>query len=144
MNLQTMLEREEGRKCQAYGDPLTGAAPWTIGIGHTAPGDCHDTTWTDAQVDAAFAADVARATAGCAANLSPWFGELNDARQGVLIGMAFQMGIGGLLGFVHTLASVRDGRYAEAAAGIRSSKWGVQTPARARRMADQMQTGAWS
>ena len=144
MNLQAMLEREEGRKCTAYGDPLTGAAPWTIGIGHTAPGICNGTTWTDAQVDAAFQADVARATAGCVAKLSPWFGRLNEARQDVLIGMAFQMGVGGLMGFVHTLASVRDGRYAEAAAGIRSSKWGAQTPGRAGRMADQMLTGNWS
>lgn len=144
MNIQSMLEREEGRKCTAYGDPLTGAAPWTIGIGHAAPGICAATAWTDEQVDAAFASDVARATAGCVAHLSPWFSELNDARQAVLIGMAFQMGIDGLLGFVNTLASVRDGRYAEAAAGIRSSKWGVQTPARARRMADQILTGEWS
>lgn len=144
MNLKSMLEREEGRECKAYADKLTGAAPWTIGIGHTAPGVCKTTTWTDAQVDAAFQSDVDKATRGCNEKLSPWFGQLNEARQAVLIGMAFQMGLGGLMGFVHTLASVRDGRYAEAAAGIRSSKWGVQTPARARRMADQMLTGTWS
>lgn len=139
-----MLEREEGRKCTAYGDPLTGGAPWTIGIGHTAHDVCAGTQWSDIEVDAAFQVDVDRATRGCVDNLSPWFGQLNDARQGVLIGMAFQMGIGGLLGFVHTLASVRDGRYAEAAAGMRSSKWGMQTPGRAGRMADQMLSGVWS
>lgn len=73
----------------------------------------------------------------------PWFQDLDDARKGVLLNMAFQLGTEGLLGFKNTLAMVRDGDYAAAADGMLASKWAAQTPARAKRMADQMRTGSW-
>lgn len=53
---------------EAYPDPGTGGAPWTIGWGATGPGIKPGTVWTQAQCDARlesdlarFAADVARA-----------------------------------------------------------------------------------
>lgn len=144
MNLQQMLEREEGRKKVAYPDPLTHGAPWTIGIGHTGPEVHAGLVWDDNQIDFAYQLDAGEATQGCLDHLQPWFTDMNDARQAVLIGMAFQMGTGGLLEFVHTIAAVRDGRYADAAQGICCSKWGTQTPGRARRMADQLSSGNWS
>jgi lysozyme len=64
-------------------------------------------------------------------------------RQAVLIGMAFQMGTNGLLGFRQTLAYVRDQRWPQAASSMLSSTWAKQTPARAARMARQMETGQW-
>ena len=141
MNLQSMLEREEGRKHTAY---RCTQGVLTIGIGHTGPEVHEGLVWDDNQIDFAYQLDEGEAVAGCMNNLEPWFSALNDARQAVLVGMAFQMGVSGLMAFTHTLVSVRDGRYGEAANGIRSSKWGVQTPARAGRMASQMQTGNWS
>jgi lysozyme len=73
----------------------------------------------------------------------PWFQNLDDARKGVLLNMAFQMGTDGLLGFKNTLALIRDGKYADAAAAMLTSKWATQTPERAKRLADQMRDGAW-
>lgn len=73
----------------------------------------------------------------------PWFQELDDARRGVLLNMAFQMGTEGLLGFKNTLEMVRRGEYEKAAEGMLNSKWAEQTPERAKRMADQMRTGVW-
>lgn len=73
----------------------------------------------------------------------PWFQNLDDARKGVLLNMAFQMGTDGLLGFKNTLALIRDGKYAEAADAMLQSKWATQTPARAKRMAEQMRSGKW-
>lgn len=140
MNLQLMLEREEGRKLVAYADTRS---IFTIGIGHTGPEVHAGLVWTDDQVDAAFDADVTKATAGCTANL-PWFSALDEPRQAVLVGMAFQLGIHGLLEFTHTLAAVRDGRFADAQAGMKASAWNAQTPARAERMERQMLTGDWS
>lgn len=73
----------------------------------------------------------------------PWFDSLDEARQGVLLNMAFQMGIDGLLGFKNTLAMVKAGNYAGAAAGMLESKWAKQTPERAGRLSDQMKDGEW-
>lgn len=73
----------------------------------------------------------------------PWWTKLDDARKGVLINMAFQMGIDGLLGFKNTLRMIEQGKYADAASGMLNSLWARQTPARAKRMADQMRTGVW-
>lgn len=73
----------------------------------------------------------------------PWARKLDPARQGVLVAMAFQMGINGLLGFKNTLALIQAGNYEGAAKGMLNSKWASQTPERAHRMAEQMRCGAW-
>lgn len=73
----------------------------------------------------------------------PWFQNLDDVRKGALISMAFQMGVDGLLKFKHTLALVEAGQYELAADAMEQSLWAQQTPARAKRMADQMRSGQW-
>jgi lysozyme len=73
----------------------------------------------------------------------PWFQNLDDARRGVLLNMAFQLGVDGLLGFKNTLALIKDGKYDLAAHAMGQSLWAKQTPARAERMAEQMRTGQW-
>lgn len=73
----------------------------------------------------------------------PHFDKLDDARKGVLLNMAFQMGVGGLMGFRNTLAKIEAGDYEGAASNMLKSKWAKQTPNRARRMAEQMRTGQW-
>ena len=73
----------------------------------------------------------------------PWVAQLDEIRQAVLIGMAFQMGTAGLVGFKNTLAMIERGDYAGAAQGMLNSRWAQQTPARAHRMARQMETGTW-
>ena len=44
-----------------------------------------------------------------------WWKTLDEARRGVLVNMAFQMGVDGLLGFKNTLAMIQSGRYSDAA-----------------------------
>lgn len=73
----------------------------------------------------------------------PWFQNLDDARKGVLLAMAFQMGVEGLLGFKNTLQLVMEGKYENAAHGMLNSLWAKQTPARAKRLSEQMRTGLW-
>jgi len=72
-----------------------------------------------------------------------WWRKLDEARRGVLLAMAFQMGVDGLLGFVSTLKMVQAGDYAGAARGMLNSLWARQTPERAMRMSEQMRTGDW-
>lgn len=150
--LRGMLVTEEGRRFTAYPDPLTGAAPWTIGVGHTDPEVKRGVVWTSGQVEAQFTTDILHATSAVLLNL-PWSAQLDDARRAVLIGMCFQMGIGhspgaavkgdGLLGFPGALGAARDGRWSACAGEMLDSKWKQQTPKRAARMARQMETGAW-
>lgn len=45
---------------EAYPDPATGGAPWTIGWGSTGPGIGPGTVWTQAQCDARFERDLGR------------------------------------------------------------------------------------
>src|SRR5688500_25134 len=45
---------------EAYPDPGSGGAPWTIGWGATGPGIGPGTTWTPAQCDARLAEDLSR------------------------------------------------------------------------------------
>lgn len=73
----------------------------------------------------------------------PWFQDLDDARRGALLNMAFQLGTEGLLKFERTLGLIREGKYDLAAHAMRQSKWAKQTPARAERMAQQILTGQW-
>lgn len=73
----------------------------------------------------------------------PWFDKLDDPRKGVLLNMAFQLGVAGLMNFKNTLAKVEAGDYEGAAVNMMKSKWASQTPNRAKRMAKQMETGQW-
>lgn len=143
MNLQTQLIEFEGWKNEAYPDPLTLGDPWTIGVGHTGPEVHRGLFWTDEQITVALAKDIAEKTAQCRKAL-PWMDRLNEPRQAVIVGMCFQLGLTGMLAFVRTLASVRDERWADAANGMRSSKWHTQTPRRVDRLAHQMETGEWN
>lgn len=74
---------------------------------------------------------------------APWMANLDPARFGALLNMAFQMGVDGLLGFRNTLEMVRNGDYDGAADGMLNSLWARQTPERANRIAKQMRSGEW-
>ena len=63
----------------------------------------------------------------------PWIKSLDTVRQAVLVAMAFQMGVEGLLGFHQTLKYVQQERWGQAADSMRASLWARQTPARANR-----------
>ena len=71
----------------------------------------------------------------------PWVGQLDDVRQRVLLDMAFNMGVVGLLGFKRTLAVIEAGQYEQAAAMMLDSKWAKQVGQRAERLSRMMATG---
>jgi len=141
MNAEGLIQCEEGRRSVAYKDSR---GLWSNGIGHkyTDGLDHEGEIWSDAKIDAQFAQDYGDAFRGVVAAL-PWFVDLDEVRQAVVISMAFQMGVRGLLGFKNTLAAIRDQRWNDAAGGIRASEWYRQTQARAERAARAIETGAW-
>ena len=80
----------------------------------------------------------------------PFFSELDEARQGVLINMAFNMGVPKLLSFENTLAFIAAGKYEDAAKemllagdGVSKSPWYKTVGIRAERLAEQLKTGTY-
>lgn len=71
----------------------------------------------------------------------PWWRQLNEVRQRVLMDMCFNLGIGGLLGFKNTLAFIQSGDYEQASQNMLSSKWASQVGQRSRRLSEMMRTG---
>lgn len=55
-----LIKQFEGCELEAYPDPGTGGAPWTIGWGATGSGIVKGVRWTQAQADERLASDVAR------------------------------------------------------------------------------------
>jgi lysozyme len=74
----------------------------------------------------------------------PWFARLDEARQAVLLNMAFNLGTAGLLAFVNTLRCVKNGDYMQAAKNMLVSKWARQVGKRAHELALQMERGKYT
>lgn len=132
------LRRDEGEVLHAYQDHL---GFWTIGIGVLI--DKRKGGGITQEESEYLFLNRLREKERVLRNKLPWFARLDDARQGVLLNMAYQMGVEGLLAFKNTLAAVEAGDYKKAAEGMLASKWAQQTPARATRLAKQMETGVW-
>ena len=66
----------------------------------------------------------------------------DDVRQDVIVQMAFQMGVSGVLAFRRAAAALQARDWEGAASAILDSAWARrQTPHRARRLAEQLRTG---
>lgn len=137
MNIEEMkkeLIRDEGLKLKPYRCP---AGKLTIGVGR----NLEDTGITEVEAEMLLAYDIERFGYQLD-RVIPWWRALNEVRQRVLLNMAFNMGTAKLMEFTITLANVQAGRWKEAAAGMRSSKWARQVGARAERLAKMMETGS--
>lgn len=137
-NIRSLLLRDEGKVNYAYQDHL---GYWTIGVGRLID-QRKGGGLSDEEVNYLLNNDIKRVEDELDKRL-PWSKLLNDARRGVLISMAFQMGVAGLMGFRTTLSLVERGEYDAAAQQMLKSKWATQTPQRAQRLARQMRSGEW-
>lgn len=147
--LEAELRRDEGEKLKSYKDSL---GYWTIGIGtlidpakgaNPAPfgKDLRNGgTITKEQSSQLFQAELDHKIEELDRRL-PWWRKLDAVRQRIIVNMAYQLGVSGLLGFKNTLAMVQAGNYAGAAKGMMNSLWAKQTPNRAKRLAVMMETG---
>lgn len=86
--------------------------------------------------------DIRRTLEKCRKEI-PFFDNLDDERQYVLVDMAFNMGIGGLLKFKKMLAFIGVGNYRQAAAELLSSRYARQVRIRAERLAQTLRSGRW-
>ena len=112
----------EGFRTKAYPDPLSGAEPFTFG---------HGLTYITEDESIEIVKNRLQTIANSLDNIYPWARELEPAAHGVLIEMAFQMGVTGLGKFKLFLSALHVGDYREAAKQMLDSRWAKQTPARA-------------
>ena len=135
--IERLLIRDEGYRRSVYADSL---GFWTVGIGR-----CVDARKgggiTQSEAFSLLRNDLGAKSAALDAAI-PWWKALDPVRRAVLLSMAYQMGSAGLLGFRNTLRAIEEGRYADAATTMMTSRWATQAPLRASRLADAMRTGS--
>lgn len=73
-----------------------------------------------------------------------WWQSIDEIRRGVIVCMAYQLGVNGVANFKKMCAALRIRDYNNAALEMLDSTWAKeQTTARAQRMARIMRTGLW-
>jgi lysozyme len=138
MNIVDQLRRDEGDSPTCYQDHF---GYWTIGVGRMIDAKKGGGLRPD-EIAYLLNNDIQDRREALTKAL-PFFAELSTARQGVLINMAFNMGVAGLLKFKQMLAAVEAGHWGIAAKEMLDSNWARQVPKRAVRLASQMETNLW-
>ena len=128
-----LTKQFEGLRLKPYTCP---AGHLTIGYGHNL--DANGITLEIAEE--LLKTDLAYARMEVGAKI-PCSSKLNEARQYVLVDMAFNMGIGRLLTFKKMLAALQEGYYERAAHEMLDSKWAKQVGQRATTLAEIMKKG---
>lgn len=152
MNLMEQLRRDEGTVLHPYldsrgfltigtgrnldGNPLTQSE--LTAIGH----DARSRAITQAQSDLLLANDISRARQGVRSAF-PWGQLMGEAREGVLINMAFNMGVPGLGKFKLFLSALQRMDWLRASKEMEDSLWYRQVGIRAKRLQQQVLTGIW-
>lgn len=135
MDIFAQLRRDEDCKLKPYKDSV---GKLTIGIGR----NLDDVGISEDEAEYLLTNDVKKVASQLDIAL-PWYINLDEVRKGVLLNMAFNMGINGLLGFKNTLNHIANGNYDIAAQEMLQSKWAIQVGVRATRLSKQMLTGIW-
>jgi len=131
--LKDELIRDEGLKLKPY---RCTAGKLTIGVGR----NLDDVGISASEASMLLEHDINRVITQLNLHL-PWWANLTEARQRVLVNMTFNLGIVGLLKFKNTLALIQAGKYQDAAKAMLQSKWASQVGERARRLAKMMGEG---
>jgi lysozyme len=129
--LAAELTRDEGKRNKPYKDTV---GKLTIGIGR----NLDDRGLSDGEISVLLSNDIIICEADLDKNM-PWWRQMSDVRQRVLMNMCFNLGISKLLGFKNTLAAMREGRYTDAAKGMANSLWYKQVGDRAKRLCFMME-----
>lgn len=127
------LRLHEGERLKPY---RCTAGKLTIGVGR----NLDDRGITAEESSYLLANDITREERALL-NALPWVAQLDEVRQRVLLDMVFNMGLGGLLQFKNTLATIKAGDYQRAASMMLDSSWATQVGQRAERLSRMMATG---
>ena len=164
------LDRHEGFREYAYPDPLsklqaqhprerwgfvparqilerlkistdvaaTSGHPWTVGHGFTG-GTTLDSRMSRLMSERKLEEKVIEMD-GVLKNTLTWYKDATEVTKGILINMAFNMGVNGLLGFKNTLRFISEKNYEQAAKNMEQSLWYRQVKGRAVELTERMRT----
>lgn len=131
--VEELLVHHEGLRLKPYLDTTN---KWTIGVGR----NLSDSGISEDEAYYLLNHDVQRVSRELDQSL-PWWRELSEVRRNVMVSMAFNLGITGLLGFREMLSAVEDGDYSGAARHMLGSRWAAQVGRRALELAYLMENG---
>lgn len=134
-SLESQLIRDEGLRLLPYVD-TTGNI--TIGVGRNLTRN--GITQKEAMI---LLEDDINTIKSLVTRQWPWISTLSEPRKAVLFNMAFNMGVGGLITFIHFLDYVKEGMYDKASQAMLQSLWAKQVGERATRLSQQMESGEW-
>jgi lysozyme len=134
--LAAQLRTDEGEVLHAYQDS---EGYWTIGIGRLIDKRLGGGI-TKEESAYLLNNDIIRTEADLDLFI-PWWRSMDEQRQLVIANMAFNLGIKKLMEFKNTLKAMSEGRYADAADGMRKSLWAKQVGKRAERLIHIMENG---
>lgn len=127
--LEQMIERHEGYRSTPYIDSL---GVQTIGIGH----NLHKPL-TRAAIMQILRDDLAEAINDCV-HAFPWYADLSEPRQRVIVNMCFNLGLPKLQKFTKFLKAMELGNYETAANEMLDSLWRKQVGHRAIELAEMI------
>lgn len=144
-----LLKRQEGFRAKVYKCP---AGKQSIGYGYNLEANplelsaaviagFYKNGITRAEAEQLLIDELHRLESILAPKLDYWPG-LNQARQSVLLNMAYNLGVEGLFEFSKTLSFIRRGDYGAAAKEMLNSQWARQVKGRANELSLIMRTGA--
>ena len=125
--LDEMLKRHEGRSPIPYRDSV---GVWTVGYGHNM-----GKPLSEAALQQIFADDLREAQHEVV-QAFPWYADLTQPRQWVLVDMCFNLGLTRLQGFKKFLAAMERGDYETARTEMLDSVWRTQVKGRAVELAN--------
>lgn len=133
--LQDEIIKYEGLRHEVYKCP---AGKLTIGVGR----NLEDTGLTEEECHLLLENDIRRCVLSLRNNFS-FYEDLSDPRQEVLIQMAFQLGMAGVMKFKRMLVALQQKDFKNAAEEMLDSKWARQTTNRAVELSGIMRTGRY-
>ncbi len=134
MNIVEQLKKHEGYRRYPY---YCTEGRLTIGFGR----NLDDAGVDEFEAEQLLANDIENARAAVRRRIS--LQHCNEPQQAVLVNMAFNLGITGLLGFKKMIQAVESGDFQQAALEMLNSRWANQVPVRAQELAKQMLSGEW-
>jgi lysozyme len=132
--LKNQLILHEGLKLEPY---ECTAGKLTIGVGR----NIEDIGITEDEARYLLDNDILRVCDELDRNL-PWWRDLSDARQRVLVDMVFNLGISRFMQFQNTIAAIESGDYETAASEMLDSRWSNQVGNRAKTLSRMMREDA--
>lgn len=127
-----LIKKHEGLRLQMYKDSR-GIS--TIGYGH----NLESGSISESACNQILSDDIERTES--ALNVLPWYNQLSDTRKAVILDMAFNMGVPGLLNFYGMISAIISGDYQKASVEMLSSLWAQQVGPRAKEDSTLMAEG---